>query len=451
MKLFRSRIALRRSRNVIIKWMTPGLRIKRWLLVLMFGITMLALGMAQIIVSTYRASDLPPLVAVATLRFIPIWARVVLSAALGGGAIALALYQLSRSFLAPFVFQNRESLIDLVYTHSRRQRGLKVVAIGGGTGLPSVLRGLKAHTTNLTAIVTVADDGGSSGRLRRELGVLPPGDLRSNVAALANDENLMTQLFQYRFANGGLEGHSFGNLFLTAMADITGSMDKAVAETGRVLAIDGQVLPATLQQDVTLVAEIRFPDEPRPRRVSGESQIPMAGGKIERVFLHPDQVRAYPEAVRAILGADCIVIGPGSLYTSILPNLLVSGITEAIRASRAYTIYVCNVATQQGETDGFTVADHVAALEAHVGKGVIDAILANNSYPSKNAGASTRYVLPGPESHAVYQRYKVVMADLTDEERPWRHDPAKLAQALLAMYHDATQAVPVHVDAAAAF
>ncbi len=451
MNAFHLKTSVRRSRNVLIKWMTPGLRIKRWLVVLMFGITVLALGLAQVIASAYRASDLPEVVSIATLRFLPVWARVLLSAVLGGGAIALALVQLSRSFLAPFVLQTRESLIDMMYTHSRRQRGLKVVAIGGGTGLPSVLRGLKVHSTNLTAIVTVADDGGSSGRLRRELGILPPGDLRSNVAALANDENLMTQLFQYRFANGGLEGHSFGNLFLTAMADITGSMDKAVAETGRVLAIDGQVLPATLQQDVTLIAEMRFADEPRLRRVTGESQIPIAGGKIERVFLHPDQVRAYPEAVRSILGANCIVIGPGSLYTSILPNLLVSGITEAIRASSAYTIYVCNVATQQGETDGFTVADHIAVLEAHAGRGVFDAVLANNSYPSKNAGDSTRYVLPGPESHAVYQRYKVVMADLTDEERPWRHDPVKLASALLAMYQDATQAVPVHVDAAAAF
>ena len=451
MSLIRHKTSVRRSWNVLIKWLTPGLRIKRWLVVLLFGITLLALGMAQIIVSAYGTSDLPALVSIITLRFLPGWARVVLSAVLGSAAIALALVQLSRSFLAPFVLQSRESLIDRVYMHSRRQRGLKIVAIGGGTGLPSVLRGLKSHTTNLTAIVTVADDGGSSGRLRRELGILSPGDLRSNVAALANDESLMTQLFQYRFADGGLEGHSFGNLFLTAMADITGSMDKAVAETGRVLAIDGRVLPATLQQDVTLVAEVQIPGEQGLRRVTGESQIPVPGGRIERVFLHPDQVRAYPEAVRAILGANCIVIGPGSLYTSILPNLLVSGITEAIRASSAYTIYVCNVATQQGETEGFTVADHVAALEAHVGRGVFDAILANNSYPSRNAGDSTHYVLPGPESQAVYQRYELVLADLTDEERPWRHDPVKLAGALLAMVQDATQAVPVHVDAAASF
>jgi uncharacterized cofD-like protein len=431
---------LRLSRTAIIKWLTPGLRIKRWLLVLLFGITVLALGLAQAIVTLYRTTDLPPLVYVMTLRFMPAWLRTLTSFAIGLGAIGVALYELNRSFLAPFALRRKESLIDVVYAHHRRQRGLKLVAIGGGTGLPSVLRGLKHYTRNITAIVTVADDGGSSGKLRRELGVLPPGDLRSNIAALANDEDLITQLFQYRFAEGGLEGHSFGNLFLTAMADITGSMDRAVAETGQVLAVEGRVLPSTLQDDVTLMAEVRMPDEQQLRHVIGESQIPASGGKIERVFLHPDQVRAYPEAIRAILSADCIVIGPGSLFTSILPNLLVHGITEALRASHAYKVYVCNVATQAGETDEFTVADHVEALEAHIGRGVFDAILANNNYPTKNAGENTHYVRPEPAHHVIGQRYTLHLADLTDSERPWRHDPGKLARALLARYTAATSA-----------
>jgi uncharacterized cofD-like protein len=433
---------MRSPRNVIIKWLTPGLRIKRWVILLFFGITMLAVGFAQFLVALYRANDLPtPLYSVAL--HLPVWARVLALAGIGMGTIVIAVYELNHSILAPLMVRRRESLIDMVYTHSRRQRGLKVVAIGGGTGLPSVLRGMKAFTDNITAVVTVADDGGSSGRLRRELGVLPPGDLRSNIAALADDEDLMTQLFQYRFANGGLEGHSFGNLFLSALADITGSMDQAVVETGRVLAIEGRVLPATLH-NVTLMAEVKMPGEARLRQVFGESQIPESGGKIERVFLQPDQVRAYPEAVRAILSADLVVIGPGSLFTSILPNLLVVGIAEALRASDAYKIYVCNVATQHGETGGFTVADHVAALEAHIGRGLFDSVLVNNSYPSKNAGEKTHYVLPTPESHVIHQRYRVHMADLTDAERPWRHDPGKLAQALLALYHGATQAAPSH-------
>lgn len=437
---------MRHSQSAIIKWLTPGLRIKRWLALLLFGITVLALGFAQLIVVLYRTADMPGLLNVATLRFVPVWARLVISAVAGFGAITIALYELNRSILAPFALRRRGSLIDAVYTHSRRQRGLKVVAIGGGTGLPSVLRGLKAHTSNITAIVTVADDGGSSGVLRREMGVIPPGDLRNNIAALANDEDLITQLFQYRFSSGGLEGHSFGNLFLTALAGITGSMDQAVAETGRVLAIEGRVLPSTLH-NVTLVAEVKDSTNGQMRRIAGESQISQSGGKIERVFLEPDHAPAYPEAIRAILSADLIVIGPGSLFTSILPNLLVSGIVEAIRASRGYTVYVCNVATQHGETDEFTIADHVATLEAHIGRGVLDAVLANNNYSSKNAGEQTRYVLPTPGSHPLYQRYTMHMADLNDVERPWRHDPSKLAQALFTMYDAATQIAPAPVNA----
>jgi uncharacterized cofD-like protein len=431
---------MRSPRSALIKWLTPGLRVKRWLILLFVGITILAIGVAQFIVALYRAKDFPvPLYSI--MRHLPAWARVVILGGIGIAAVVIALYELNHSILAAVMLRRRESLIDIMVAHSRRQRGMKLVAIGGGTGLPSVLRGMKAVTGNITAIVTVADDGGSSGKLRRELGVLPPGDLRSNIAALANDEDLITQLFQYRFANGGLEGHSFGNLFLTALADITGSMDQAVIETGRVLAIEGRVLPATLH-NVTLVAEVKRPGDTSSRRVSGESQIPESGGKIERVFLQPDKVRAYPEAVRAILSADLIVIGPGSLFTSILPNLLVGGITEALRASDAYKVYACNVATQDGETSGFTVADHVAALEAHVGRGLFDAVLVNNSYPSKNAGENTHYVLPTPEGHAIYQRYRVYLADLTDAERPWRHDPGKLAQALLEMVREATQEAP---------
>jgi uncharacterized cofD-like protein len=431
---------MRRSRHAIIKWLTPGLQIKRWLALLMFGITVLAIGFAQLTVTLYRTSDLPAPVYMITLRFLPAWARVLVAAVLGLGAIMVALYELNRSILAPLALRKRESWFDIVYAHHRRQRGLKVVAIGGGTGLPSVLRGLKMYTSNITAVVTVADDGGSSGKLRREFGVLPPGDLRNNITALANDEDLMAQLFQYRFANGGLEGHSFGNLFLTALTDITGSMDKAVIETGR-------VLPAALQ-NITLVAEVQVPGEKRLRRVSGESQIPETGGRIERVFLQPDHIPAYPEAIRVLLSADLIVIGPGSLFTSILPSLLVTGIVEAIRASSAYKVYVCNVATQRGETDGFTVADHIMALERHIGQGVFHAVLANNSYPSKNKGEHTHYVLPSPEKDPVHQRYQVYWADLTDVERPWRHDSTKLAQALLAAYHEATQTALVHAGMA---
>jgi uncharacterized cofD-like protein len=219
-------------------------------------------------------------------------------------------------------------------------------------------------------------------------------------------------------------------------------MDKAVALTERVLAVEGRVLPATLQDNVTLWAEVRVPGESVSRRVVGESQIAQTGGRIEHVFLAPDQVRAFPEAVRAILGADLIVIGPGSLYTSLLPTLLVNGITEAVRASSALCVYVCNVATQPGETDGYTVTDHVEALEKHIGRGVFDVVLSNNSYPSKNAGEHTHYVPPPLETDAAHSRYQWYTADLTDSDRPWRHDPTKLAKALLAVYESMTQPVP---------
>lgn len=318
-------------------------------------------------------------------------------------------------------------------TRSPRQRGRDphIVAIGGGTGLSTLLRGLKAYTNAISAIVTVADDGGSSGRLRRELGVLPPGDLRQCIAALAEDEALMTQLFQYRFPEGGLEGHSFGNLFIAAMAAITGSFEKGILESGHILAIKGRILPATLQ-DVTLYADLREERQGRLSRVAGESQIPKANGTIERVYLQPDRVRAYPVAVQAILDADLIVIGPGSLYTSILPNLLIEDITQAVHASRAFKVYVCNVATQRGETEGYTVYDHVAALVRHVGPGLINAVLANENMslplPSQSG---VEFVQLGPP---LGEGIQLVTADVVDPARPWRHDSARLAQALMRLY-----------------
>ncbi|MBA3873835.1 MAG: YvcK family protein, partial [Anaerolineae bacterium] len=290
---------------------------------------------------------------------------------------------------------------------------------------------LKPFTSNITAVVTVADDGGSSGRLRRELGVLPPGDLRNNIAALADDESLMTQLFQYRFGAGDLSGHAFGNLFISALAGVTGSIETALIETERVLNIQGSVLPATLE-DVHLSATVRVAGKAQPLNIVGESKITEAGGKIEEIRLSPPDVQAYAESVQAILDAGLVVIGPGSLFTSILPNLLVKGIAEALRASNAYIVYVCNVATQSGETDGFTVAEHVMALERHIGRGIVQAVLANNAYPRLNAGV-TNYVQPAPEHHEILQRYEIRYVDLTDNERPWRHDPEKLVAAILQM------------------
>jgi uncharacterized cofD-like protein len=317
----------------------------------------------------------------------------------------------------------------------RKTQVPKMVAIGGGTGLSTLLRGLKAHPPQITAVVTVADDGGSSGRLRRELGVLPPGDFRNCIAALADDEALITQLFQYRFGQGdGLNGHSFGNLFISALAAVTGSFERAILEAGRVLAVQGRILPSTLE-DVTLVADLRAEQDAMPAgltRVQGESAIPKAGQPIERVFLRPDRVRAYPGAVHALLEADLIIAGPGSLFTSVLPNLLVQDICQAVAASPAFKIYVCNVATQPGETDGFDVGQHVHALQRHVGPDLFPCVLVNNHLI---ASAEQPCLRPVALSYPADRRYSVIASDLIDVTAPWRHDSKKLAEQIMHFYH----------------
>jgi uncharacterized cofD-like protein len=420
------------------KWLYPGMGVKRWLLLLMLGITCISLGFAYSLVNIYRQQ--PPSAAFyyLTLQFVSRRARAALVGGLGLAAVMIAVVQLGRSLLAPFLRPGQE-VATAVYQHRQRGRGPKVVVIGGGTGLSTLLRGLKEHTSNITAIVTVADDGGSSGRLRRELGVLPPGDFRNCIAALADAESLTTQLFQYRFSEGeSLDGHSFGNLFIAAMADVTGSFERAILESGRVLAVQGRILPSTLK-DVTLCADLRDEDEAAGAlsRVEGESSITAAELPIERVFLLPDNARAYPETIRAILEADLIVIGPGSLFTSVLPNLLVEDITRAIRASRALKIYVCNVATQKGETDGFSVGDHVEALQRHVGRDVFHHVLVNDNFNVK-LNPNTELVSLDQEAERDYQ---VVSADLIDRQKPWRHDSQKLARHLMDFYYSQGKSV----------
>jgi len=408
--------------------------VKRWLLLLMLGITCICLGFAYFLINIYRQQSLSGVFYYLTLQFVPRLARAALVGGLGLVAVMIAVVQLSRSLLAPFLRPGQE-VAQTVYQHRQRGRGPRVVVIGGGTGLSTLLRGLKEYTSNITAIVTVADDGGSSGRLRRELGVLPPGDFRNCIAALADAESLTTQLFQYRFIGvDSLNGHSFGNLFIAAMAGVTGSFERAILESGRVLAVQGRILPSTLK-DVTLCADLRGEDEAAGAlsRVEGESSITAADLPIERVFLLPDQVRAYPETIRAILEAESIVIGPGSLFTSVLPNLLVEDITRAIRASQALKVYVCNVATQRGETDGFSVGEHVEALQRHVGRDVFHYVLVNDNFNVKlDPHSDTKFVSLDYEADG---GYRVVPADVIDPQRPWRHDPQKLARNLMGFYH----------------
>lgn len=408
------------------KWLTIGIGVKRWLLVFLLGSSLVAVATA------YGIVKLDPLALLEDNRARIHWLALLGTAAFGLLFASLAFWKLSYNLLAPYRVHQHGRVIDVVYAHSRRSKGIRVVAIGGGTGLPSVLRGLKVYTSNITAVVTVADDGGSSGQLRRDMGVLPPGDIRNNIAALADDESLMTQLFQYRFNDGELGGHAFGNLFIAALAGVSGGLEPALTEVGRVLNIQGRVLPATMA-DVDLVASVRRRGETHTLRIQGESGISAFNGIIEQVGLVPADVPAYSESVCAIREADIVVIGPGSLYTSILPNLLVPGIAAELRKTSAYKVYVCNVATQPGETGNYNVADHVLAIEKHLGRGIFQAVLANNSTPRANAGVNTHYVGLVPPGHEVLQRYDVRYTDLTDHERPWRHDPQKLAATLLKM------------------
>jgi uncharacterized cofD-like protein len=319
--------------------------------------------------------------------------------------------------------------------HQIRKQGPKIVAIGGGHGLSTLLRGLKTVSHNIYAVVTVADDGGSSGRLRESLGILPPGDVRNCLAALSDDEDLLAQLFQYRFTDTGndLKGHSFGNLFISSMAEVTGSFEQAIAESGRVLAVSGRVLPASLE-NVNLIADVIDPGDGTTKRIIGESKITEAGGEIKRIMLEPANPTAYPEVIQAILSSDIIIAGPGSLYTSILPNLLVKEITAAIRASQALKIFICNVATQKGETEGFTCGDHLEVIGEHIGSNIFDIIIANNS-PPKDYNKNVEAVVVEED---LQERYALYLNDLIDENYPWRHDPEKVAKVIMDLFRERT-------------
>ncbi len=430
-----SRWPWRRWARDLRAWMRPGLRIKRWLALIFLGVFFMAVGFAMAVLHLYRITPegawWTPLLAQAALQFLPRWVRVLVFGGLGLAVFLLGLWGLHRSLLAPFV-RAGQPVVDTLAAFRRRERGPHVAVLGGGTGQSTLLRGLKHHTHNITAIVSVADDGGSSGRLRRAMGILPPGDIRNCLAALSDDEDLLTQLFQYRFPkdNGELGGHSFGNLFLTAMIGLTGSFEQAVVEAGRVLSIHGRVVPATLKQ-VELVAAVQLPYQATTAIVRGESNIPHAKGRIVRVWLEPEDPPAFPPAIQAILSADMVVVGPGSLYTSILPNLLVREIREALRAAQGLRVFVVNVATQPGETDGFSAQDHVRVIHEHAGPNLFDVVLVNRRFEG-TLPEGVDWVREAPDEPFPYPVYH---ADLVDDARPHRHDPQKLARVLMELLY----------------
>ncbi|MEE9276952.1 MAG: gluconeogenesis factor YvcK family protein [Dehalococcoidia bacterium] len=428
------------------KWLVPGMGVKRWFLLLFLGMGMLGLGVAHLAREAILTWSLPDAFYYVTLLFIPTPIRGALFVIVALLMVGIGFWKFTSAMVTAVRENGRgngaqaESLVNLVYRHRFAGRGPRIVAMGGGTGLSVLLRGLKEYTDNLTAVVTVADDGGSSGRLRRDLGVIPPGDVRNCIAALADAEPLMTNLFQYRFPRGsgaGLEGHSFGNLFIVAMSDVTGSMEEAIRETSRVLAVRGGILPSTLE-DVRLVARTA-----EGRTIRGESAITAAETEITSVALEPQQPAAYPDAVNAVRTADLITVGPGSLFTSVLPNLMVPELRLAFQESRAMKIYVSNVATQHGETDHYSVQDHIRTIEQHIGGSPFDFIVANSNVserlPKRWYSEPVRIDADATDAPTAG---RIVAADVIDLKNRYRHDPRKLADTILTLYHEQGEAAP---------
>ena len=441
MQAERQRDLMLRSRRAM-SWLQPGLVVKRWLLTSGIGLVLALLGAAV-------WADLQPIYWMLwAIQGALGWITRVLPGAFTGPlvlllGVGLLLWGQSQSFgsiqqaLAP---EKDTVLVDALRAKSRLNRGPSIVAIGGGTGLSTLLSGLKRYSSHITAIVTVADDGGSSGVLRRELGVLPPGDIRNCLAALSTEEPLLTRLFQYRFSAGsGLEGNSFGNLFLSALSAITGSLETAITASSRVLAVQGQVVPAT-NADVRLWAELED-----GTRLEGESAIGKARSPIVRMGCLPEKPPALPRALEAIAHADLILLGPGSLYTSLLPNLLVPELVTAIQRSRAPRLYICNLMTQPGETDGLDVSGHLRAIEAQlaslgVSKRLFDCVLAQE--PIRESALLSHYRKLGAEPvicdsrKLQHEGFDVMQAPLQGS-RPTatlRHDPRSLALAVMRFY-----------------
>ena len=425
------------------RWLTPGIGVKRWLLVVFAGLVLLALGVAHLIRQV--TSDLRPggladtIVDLVTLQFLPFQLRGLIAAVVGVVLVLVGSYRVTRALTEPFRSTD-EPLVELIYQKRFLARGPRIVAIGGGTGLSTLLRGLKEHTSNLTAVVAVADDGGSSGVLREELGIPPVGDIRRCIAALADAEPLMSELLQYRFpgstddqtpeSGGALGGHAVGNLLLAAMTAIEGGdFEEGLRQMNRVLAVRGQVVPATATP-LTLHAELADGTV-----VDGQSAIAKVAS-ISRCWVTPTDVRASQDALAAIADAELIVLGPGSLYTSLLPSLLLPEIRDAVAVSPALKVFVCNVATQPGETTGFDLSDHVEALVAHAGADIADAVLGNNQFGAR--------VPPGYGNEAVRLRWppsvtpapRLALEDVVDPANGHHHDPARLAAAVMRVYEN---------------
>jgi uncharacterized cofD-like protein len=388
--------------------------VKRWILLTIFGVIMVSMGFVTVLQEQHPRNKA--------------FAGVIII--LGILAVITGIKRIIKSLVAVFLPQSEDELVDKVYKKRVLEKGPKIVVIGGGTGLAMLLRGLKEYTSNITAIVTVADDGGSSGRLRKEFDVLPPGDIRNCLVALADAEPLVGKLFQFRFEEGTeLAGHNFGNLFITALSKVTGDFDAAIKESSKVLAIRGRVLPSTLDK-VALVAE-----HPNGSETVGESLIPKSGMPIKRIHLRPVNCRPTDEAVDAIKRADVIVLGPGSLYTSIMPNLMVGKIYQEIINSKAIKIYVCNIMTQKGETEDYKASDHLKAIIEHAAPGIVDYTIINTAkikleMLEKYKLEEAYPVIPDSENIKKL-KCKVIEAHIVKMEGYVRHDSDKLSKIVV--------------------
>jgi len=418
-----------------IRWFLPGFAFKRWVLLFLLGSSTLALGLALVLnlqPITFLIDSLKTLAKIAPSH----WSGPVL---MGVGGLALMTGLAKARASVSSVIGNDGwvgDLMEQLYEHRRLKRGPKIVAIGGGTGLSTLLRGLKHFTSNITAIVTVGDDGGSSGLLRAEQGVIPPGDIRNCIAALSDEEQLMTELFQYRFKTGtGLGGHSFGNLFITAMAQVTGDVMSAIQASSKVLKIQGQVVPATLD-NITLIAELVDGNI-----IEGESNIPKAGVPIAKLRCLPENPQPVDAALIAIAEADLIVMGPGSLYTSVIPNLLVKPLVSALLKAKAPKVYVGNIMSQPGETDGMSMSDHVRAILTHAQEPrLLDAVIVNEALPPAVIEHYAQYGGTPVEVDATVLEamgLQVINSDLAQQDcntNTARHDSYKVAETLMGWF-----------------
>lgn len=424
----------------------PGLNLKRWFSVQIIGILFALVGLCVIF-------DFKPIYHLISFAMRILDANWTLGRLVGAVLIIVGAYAFIKGWkisndtvLSATDDNTRANFLNNLVAKRKLNNGPKIVAIGGGTGLSTMLKGIKKITNNITAVVTVGDDGGSSGRLREEMGVLPPGDIRNCIAALADDDDLVTKLFQYRFKKNVSElgGHSFGNLFITAMCEITGDMYKAVIESSKVLAIRGRVLPSTLD-DMKLVAEMED-----GTIIKGESVIPESGKKIKRLFTDPEHCLPLDDVLTAIREAELIIMGPGSLYTSVLPNLLIKEIAEEIEKSNAKKLYICNVMTQPGETDGFTVSDHVKTILRHVdNRKIIDTVLVNNYFPEEaleKYRAENSYPVLADYDELNKLGVNVFEYRLTDNDNSGyvRHNPSRLMRAVYYWYRKADKLKEQH-------